>query len=235
MKKTLAFDVYGTLIDTNGVTALLETMLVDKAQVFDKDQISNKAQLFADTWRAKQLEYSFRRGLMRSYADFSVCTKESLIYTCAYLKMPLTTQQQQQLLDIYKTLPAYDDVAHGLSLLLKNHKLIAFSNGTYNSVQGLLVAAGLDKYFAQIISADEINTFKPNPDIYQYLLNKSDSTVRSTWLISSNSFDVIGAKSFGLQAAWVKRSDNMVFDPWGITPDIVTQNIQELAKKLVSQ
>jgi 2-haloacid dehalogenase len=235
MKKTLAFDVYGTLIDTNGVTALLETMLVDQADGFDKNQRVERAQRFADTWRAKQLEYSFRRGLMKCYEDFTVCTKESLIFTCAYLKTSLTTQQQQQLLDIYKTLPAYNDVAHGLSILMKDHKLIAFSNGTYNSVKGLLVSAGLDKYFAQIVSADEIKTFKPNPDIYQYLLTQSDSTSEVTWLISSNSFDVIGAKAFGLQSAWVKRNDCDVFDPWGVKPDIVVQNLEQLASKLSQQ
>jgi len=28
---------------------------------------------FANLWREKQLEYSFHRGLMQNYADFSIC------------------------------------------------------------------------------------------------------------------------------------------------------------------
>lgn len=45
---TLAFDVYGTLINTHGVVSALEELVGDKAKTF------------SSTWRDKQLEYSFR-------------------------------------------------------------------------------------------------------------------------------------------------------------------------------
>ena len=63
MKTTLAFDVYGTLIDTRGVLETLEKWL-DTGDALSVSKL----------WREKQLEYSFRRGLMRDYVDFSVCT-----------------------------------------------------------------------------------------------------------------------------------------------------------------
>ena len=53
MPITLAFDVYGTLIDTHGVTVELEK------------HVGSSADGFSRMWREKQLEYSFRRGLMR--------------------------------------------------------------------------------------------------------------------------------------------------------------------------
>ena len=52
MKYTIAFDVYGTLINTSGVFQLLQKM------------IGAQALPFMELWRSKQLEYSFRRGLM---------------------------------------------------------------------------------------------------------------------------------------------------------------------------
>lgn len=58
MTTTLAFDVYGTLIDTNGIADLVKAFVADKAS------------RFVDTWRNKQLEYSFRRALMNNYVDF---------------------------------------------------------------------------------------------------------------------------------------------------------------------
>ena len=64
MSVTLAFDVYGTLIDTHGIISILHELIGDKAKDFSK------------TWRAKQLEYSFRRGLMQNYENFSVCTSQ---------------------------------------------------------------------------------------------------------------------------------------------------------------
>ena len=45
MSQTFAFDVYGTLINTHGLIALLE------------DWIGDKASAFSQTWRDKQLEY----------------------------------------------------------------------------------------------------------------------------------------------------------------------------------
>ena len=68
MPYTLAFDVYGTLIDTSGVFEFLHKLIGDKAE------------LFMNTWRDKQLEYSFRRSAMDRYVDFSVCTQAGLVY-----------------------------------------------------------------------------------------------------------------------------------------------------------
>jgi FMN phosphatase YigB (HAD superfamily) len=74
MTITLAFDVYGTLIDTHGVTTALTKHLGDQARAF------------STVWRDKQLEYSFRRGLMRQYETFAVCTSQALDRTCAAFK-----------------------------------------------------------------------------------------------------------------------------------------------------
>ena len=70
--KSIAFDVYGTLINTHGVVSKLEEIVGDLAQSF------------SNTWREKQLEYSFRRGLMREYQNFTVCTAQALEYTCDF-------------------------------------------------------------------------------------------------------------------------------------------------------
>jgi hypothetical protein len=48
-------------------------------------------------------------------------------------------------------------------------------------------------------------------------------------LVSGNSFDVIGAKSVGLRAAWLRRSDTAVLDPWGVDPDVTVRDLTELA------
>ena len=95
MPTVLAFDVYGTLIDTQGVVAKL------------RDFVGDKAEEFSRVWRDKQLEYSFRRGLMRSYENFGVCTSQSLDYTSAYLDVELTPDQKAELLAGYRGLPAY--------------------------------------------------------------------------------------------------------------------------------
>lgn len=221
MSVTLAFDVYGTLIDTHGVVSKLEKI------------IGAKAKEFSNTWREKQLEYSFRRGLMQNYENFSVCTSHALDYTCKYYKVSLTKEQKHELLDGYRTLPAFRDVEEGLARLkAANFRLYAFSNGSADAVETLLIAAGIRDFFLGVVSSDELKSFKPNPAVYSHFLRKSGASGSNAWLISSNPFDVIGAISAGMRAAWIKRSEEAIFDPWGIEPTIIAESILELDAKM---
>jgi hypothetical protein len=36
-------------------------------------------------------------------------------------------------------------------------------------------------------------------------------------------------------AAWVKRSDRAVFDPWGVEPTVTVKSLNELCEKIASQ
>jgi 2-haloacid dehalogenase len=221
MPKVLAFDVYGTLIDTQGIVTSLSGFVGDKAGEFSR------------IWRDKQLEYSFRRGLMRSYETFGVCTSQALDYTSDYLDAGLSADQKAALLAEYRRLPAFDDVKESLAgLKADGNSLFAFSNGTADAVDALLETAGVRRLFDGVVSVDDRQTFKPSPDVYQHLLNATVASAEDVWLISSNPFDVIGAISFGLRSAWVRRSNKSIFDPWGIEPTLTITNLRELGRSL---
>lgn len=221
MSITLAFDVYGTLIDTHGVVFKLQELVGDKAEEFSR------------VWREKQLEYSFRRGLMRSYETFAVCTSQALDYTSNYLDVSLTTDQKAALMAEYRGLPAFDDVKESLvRLKADGHSLYAFSNGTSDAVKILLTAADILDLFDGVVSTDDRQTFKPNPDVYEHLLKTTKALAGDAWLISSNPFDVIGAVSYGVCSAWVQRSKKSIFDPWGIDPTITITSLRELVTLL---
>jgi 2-haloacid dehalogenase len=203
MTHTLAFDVYGTLIDTNGVVIELEKMIADKAADFSR------------VWREKQLEYTFRRGVMNRYQDFSICTRDALNFTCSALQLELSSAQRQTLIERYSVLPVFRDVTDALKTLQAgDYRLYAFSNGRANAVRSLLEYAGILHYFIDVISTDEINTFKPNPVVYHHLLKRCHSQAGTSWLISGNAFDVLGAKSAGLKGIWLQRTPGVIFDPW---------------------
>lgn len=221
MQTTLAFDVYGTLIDTNGVIEALHKIIGDEAGKF------------SGTWRDKQLEYSFRRGLMQYYENFAICTSQALDYTCALHKVSLTDKQKAELLGIYRILPPFSDVKEGLTLLkTAGFRLYAFSNGKADALEMLLENAGIRDLFLGVVSVDDIKTFKPSPGAYCHFLRQAKATGNSAWLISSNPFDVIGAISTGMKAAWVQRSPEAIFDPWGIEPTITVNNLLELNDKI---
>lgn len=222
MSVTLAFDVYGTLIDTHGIVTKLEGM------------VGSTAKEFSRSWREKQLEYSFRRGLMQNYETFAVCTRHALEYTCSLYRIELSLDQKEELLVSYRTLPAFDDVKEALTGLRESgFKIYAFSNGTAEAVETLLGAAGIRDLFLDVISVDDLKSFKPNPAVYSHFLRKSGACGSSAWLISGNPFDVIGAISAGMNGAWLKRSEDQLFDPWGIEPTLTVRALTELKDKLV--
>ena len=179
MTTTIAFDVYGTLIDPHGVTVALAPLVGE-----------DNSLLFSHTWRSKQLEYSFRRGLMKQYQAFTVCTRQALDYACATHDHDLSNEARNALMEKYLSLPAFDDVKPGLLNLRKlDVKLYAFSNGVENDVRDLLESAGLTEFFDGIVSVDEVQSFKPDPEVYLHFLQKTDTRPSDTWLVSSNSFD----------------------------------------------
>jgi len=221
---TLAFDVYGTLINTHGIVVDLEKY------------VGSQAPEFSRVWREKQLEYSFRRGLMQNYESFGVCTSNALDYTNSFFKNPLSQQAKEGLLNAYKTLPAFDDVKEGLIRAKESgFRLFAFSNGGADAVEMLLTAAAIRDLFLGVVSVDELKSFKPNPAVYSHFLRKSGSVGANAWLISSNPFDVIGAISSGMRAAWVQRSPEALFDPWGIEPTITVSSLTGLAEKITNE
>jgi 2-haloacid dehalogenase len=216
-KAILAFDVYGTLIDPFRMEDHLRT------------DFGEKAKEASELWRGKQIEYSFRRALMKKYRNFDVCTAQALGYVCAQLGITLSEESRADLLSKYRQLPAYADVNGALEeLAAQGFTITACSNGTEASVRGSLDHAGVLRLFSKIVSVDAIRTFKPDPAVYEYLAAELRAQKENILLISSNPFDVIGAKACGLHAAWVQRDPKRVFDPWEFEPDVIVHSLGEL-------
>jgi 2-haloacid dehalogenase len=217
MTTALAFDIYGTLIDPHGVVNELQKMLGQQAAEFSR------------LWRDKQLEYTWRRSLMRRYEDFGVCTRQALDYADQVLGTGFDEDTKSSLMKAYRVLPAYPDVPAALEQLQQaGYKLYPFSNGTADMVAAVLEHAGIDRFFEDIISVDSLRTFKPSPEVYQYVIDYTGAGAENCWLVSSNGFDVMGAISAGMKAAWLRRFDGVVFDPWGIEPTAVIDGLDKL-------
>ena len=221
MAITLGFDIYGTLIDPHGVTVKLGELIGDQAPAFSK------------LWREKQLEYTFRRGLMREYQNFPVCTRNALDYADAVFKTNINEDDKQALMQVYRVLPAYDDVPEALEKIrAAGFRMYGFSNGIAEAVSGLIENAGIAEFFDGVVSVDDVKTFKPSPDVYQHFVDSTGSDKTNAWLVSSNPFDVQGAVNFGMQAAWLHRFKDVVFDPWGIEPTIVMDELVEIVERV---
>ena len=150
MATILAFDVYGTLIDTHGVVAELEQRLAAQDR-------SDLAPEFSRRWRDKQLEYSFRRGLMGAYVDFARCTREALEFTDRALQTRFSETDKEHLMGVYARLPAFPEASAALDRLAEaGVTCVAFSNGSRDAVEGLLTQAGLPPPVDELLVRHEI-------------------------------------------------------------------------------
>jgi len=57
--------------------------------------------------------------------------------------------------------------------------------------------------FKDLITIEEIKTYKPSCKVYEYLARRVGKG--DIWLVSGNAFDVVGARAAGLKAVWVDR------------------------------
>lgn len=132
----------------------------------------------------------------------------------------------------YDTLPAYPDAMRGLASLgrVPDLRKFAFSNGRMADVERVLKNSGLIGFFDGIISVDAVRSFKPDPAVYKHLLAETKSSADRVWLISGNSFDVIGAKSVDFKAIWLRRSAANIFDSWEFQPDAVISSVEEIGE-----
>src|SRR5438067_12878543 len=94
----IGFDVYGTLVDPMQMKKPL------------RDLVGERADRFLELWREKQIEYAFRRGLMRRYENFAVCTQQALDFTSTSLRISLSSEARAELEKHYQQLNAFPDV-----------------------------------------------------------------------------------------------------------------------------
>lgn len=190
--KAFVFDAYGTLYDIQSVATVTEKAF------------PGYGDFITQIWRMKQLEYTWQRSMMQRYEDFSVVTRESLVYSLKLLGLAYSDAVFERIMDKYVHLDLYPDAKPSLAAL-KGHKLAILSNGSSQMLNDLVKNTGLDQVLDATISIDSERVFKPAPQAYTLIEKKLGVKPNEVIFVSSNPFDVAGAKSFGLNVAWIER------------------------------
>ena len=209
--QALVFDVYGTLFDVHSVKEQAEALYPDHGEAISK------------RWREKQLEYSFLRQLNGQYVPFSQVTQDALRYTLLELKLHVTEEQITTLMETYLTLDVYPEVSSVLETMA-DKRLVVFSNGSHDMLDPLIEQSGLANRFEHLVSVDDIKQYKPAPASYMHALNTLGLKREEILFMSSNGWDITGAKSFGFKTAWINRNglpvEELNLDPDRIYDDL---------------
>ena len=219
----IAFDAYGTLFDVFSVTALCEELFPGLGSAL------------AQLWRIKQLQYTQLRSVMGRHRDFWRVTEDALVYAAKNIRLDLTADKRRRLMDFYLTLAAFPDVRPGLESLRRSGvRLAILSNGEPKMLNTAAKGAGITDLFHIILSAEEVQVFKPSPRVYWLISERMKVERGSVGFVSSNSWDVVGAGSAGLQTFWVQRTADPR-EELGFAPTYIVRAITDLPALITRQ
>ncbi len=213
----LLFDAYGTLFDVHSVVE------AGRAVTGDPQALSN-------LWRAKQLEYTWLRTLMGRYEDFWAVTEAALVFACRRLGVTAGPAECARLMDAYLRLEPFAEVRPVLERLQALPCGI-LSNGAPRMLEAAVAHAGLAPSLKAVISVDAVRMFKPAPQVYALGPARLGLPKEAIGFVSSNCWDVIGARAYGFPVVWVNRL-RAPLDELGLTPDLEVSDLEGLARAL---
>ena len=90
-------------------------------------------------------------------------------------------------------------------------------------------SSGLSPHLGHVLSVDAVRVFKPAPAVYALGPSALGIPAGDLLFVSSNAWDVAGAKAFGYRVAWCNRS-GATEEELGFPPDIVVSDLGQLPK-----
>lgn len=187
------FDAYGTLFDVNSAARAAQ------------DSLGAQWQPLAELWRAKQLQYTWLRGLGGRHADFWQVTSEALDFAMSTMQVE-DPVLRDRLMNLYLVLSAYPEVPDTLQRLKAGGMTLAIlSNGSPDMLAAAAANAGIADLLDAVLSVEEVKVYKPHPAVYGLACKRLNVVADRVCFLSSNGWDAYSAKAFGLRVLWCNR------------------------------
>src|SRR5262249_4510989 len=140
--KAVAFD-YFVIFDPNSVIPEVEKVFPGKGMEFTK------------AWRAKQFEYGFLRSITARHEDFFKVTEDALVYTAEALKLDLTPEARNKLLNADLSVKPWPDAEDTLrKLKASGVRIITIANFSAKMLRANAEGAGITDLFEELLSTE---------------------------------------------------------------------------------
>ncbi|MEM8792932.1 MAG: haloacid dehalogenase type II [Pseudomonadota bacterium] len=207
---TCVFDAYGTLFDVAAAAR-------EAAGEPGFEQLADTWPAVAETWRQKQLQYTWLRASGGVHTDFWQVTQDGLDYAVELhgLEDP---KIRDRLLQLYWELSCYPEVPQMLKALKDAGKNTAIlSNGSPAMLNGAVSSAGIGDLLDAVISVETVGAFKPTKAVYDLVGSHFGVAQNQVLFVSSNCWDACFAAAQGFTVAWANRKgeplDRLPFAP----------------------
>ena len=215
--RAFVFDAYGTLFDVHSVVEAGRTLTGDP-------------QALSTLWRQKQLEYTWLGTLMGRYEDFWAVTEAALRFALERLGIAAGDESIRRLMEAYLSLATFPEVKGALAAMAGT-PLGILSNGSPRMLEAAVRSSGLEGTFRHVLSVDSVRAYKPSPAVYELGTRAFGLPAADILFVSSNGWDVAGAKAFGYRTCWCNRLAAPV-EKLGVSPDLEVSRLDEILLKL---
>jgi 2-haloacid dehalogenase len=218
--KVIIFDVNETLLD---LTPMKKSVGV---------ALSGRDDLLP-LWFSTMLHYSLVDTLRGEYRSFGEIGTAALMMVADINGVALDYDAAKTaIVTPLRSLPAHSDVKQGLQVLSEHdYKVVSLTNSSYKGVETQFKNAALTEFFDKRYSVDSIKKFKPHPDTYKMVLDDLGLKPEEALMVAAHAWDIAGAKSAGLQTAFIARAGKALY-PLAAAPDYIVKDVQELSALL---
>jgi 2-haloacid dehalogenase len=219
----IVFDVNETLLDLGALDPHFERVFGDKA--------------VKGAWFQQVLQSALVATILGTSdaIDFGGIGRIALDMVALRRGVTLSDDNRQSILGTMLKLPPHPEVPMALQRLKDaGLRLAALTNSAQTAAETQLSNAGLADYFEKIMSVQAVGKFKPAVEIYNMAAEKLKESARDLWMVAAHDWDVAGAMHAGWRGAFVARP-GMVVAPQANAPDIVGQDLTEVADQLIER
>ncbi len=217
--ETIAFDSYGTIVDTTTVQEPLADYVEDP-------------KLVAKLWRERSLMYAMVANEIEEYDSFYGMNRTALRYALDFVGADVDEDDREAILSTYHDLDVFDDAVPGMERLRDmGYDLYVLSNGNYEMLDSLVERLDIDDLIEGAISVDDVETFKPAAEPYRYAADEIGTPIEEIAFVAAGWWDVPGAIHAGMQSVWINRQ-NTIWGPYETEPDLTIDTFDELADEL---
>lgn len=210
--EVLLFDVNETLLDLEKVRNSVAGTLHGSEEV-------------VSLWFETLLHYSLVSTVSDEYQNFGEIGAAALVMLAQNREIELDLKTARKVLQPIRTTPPFPEVPRALeNLKNKGYRLAALTNSSRIGMEAQLQNAGIDIYFEQQLSVEDIGIYKPHRHVYKWAARKMKIAPEDCLYIAAHGWDVTGAMSAGMNAAFLNRPGHQLYslapEPTFIEPDL---------------
>jgi 2-haloacid dehalogenase len=214
----IVFDVYETLIDMSRVERSIN-QLTDSKRGYT-------------LWLELFMQYCFVYNSLEVFQDFLSIAGATIRITGNKLGRNVSEQEADDVLELLKHLPVHEEVQSCLSLL-RDHgfRIMALTNAPEKVICERMERTGLVSYFEKVLSAESIEKFKPEKQVYHWAAQKAGVEPDRMLMVTAHDWDIAGAAGAGMKTALINRIGQLRY-PFLRKPDIISGTLSALVSEL---